>query len=212
MAWYQPLLLAVELSQDSAHPATVIPALQYGAIRCSWVSFHLTASIPSQHPCLLENCCLNHLTGCPLLCVVYKANTGKGTEKSVIIDISYAGNTHAATAASAPECKCCGCHQEWSPSHWSWEAGRLCQGNPEKFPSVLPKASAARAWTQHSTTCCGNSCICFYFLFSHFLHIPSPAPEVFLSNRHKNVSRRYNSTLLCWLFVMRTHVEIFSVI
>lgn len=103
MTWYQPLLLAVELSQDCAHPATVIPALRCRGIRCSWVSFRLTASISSQHLFLLEDCCLNHLTSCPLLCVVYKANIGKGTDKSVIIDTSYAWNTHAAMAASAPE-------------------------------------------------------------------------------------------------------------
>lgn len=104
MTWYQ--LLAAEFSQVCAHLATMIPALQCGGIRCSWDSFHLTAAMASQHPCLLADCCLNHFTssgGGPLLCVVYKANVGKGTEKSLIIDTSYAWNTCAATAASALE-------------------------------------------------------------------------------------------------------------
>lgn len=89
MTWYQPLLLAVELKQDCACLATVIPAVQCGGIRCSWVNFHLTLSILSQHSCLLNDCCLNHLIICPLPCVRYKANIEKCTERSVLIDTSY---------------------------------------------------------------------------------------------------------------------------
>lgn len=72
---YQLLLWAVELSQDFAHPPTVIFALQWG---CHWVSFHLngvcfiTASLPVKQS-LLEP---SHRLSSPLCCVQNKPRKG----------------------------------------------------------------------------------------------------------------------------------------
>lgn len=81
-------------------------------------------------------------------------------------------------------------------------------GEPCKSPSLFPKASAAGL----STPPLAVVILVFIFVFCLFLHISSSVPELFLSNQPKGISLRCDSVLLCWLFVMRTHVKIFSVI
>lgn len=205
---YQLLLLAVELSQDYAHPPTVIVVLQCGGVGCPWVSFHLsrvhfiTASL-SIKQLLLEP---SHRLSSPLCCVQNKHRKG------------YRGKCFN-------RCKLCLRHlcsySRFCP--WAWwckrgfhqellvmRAWKTVLGEPCKSPCP-PQSICCRSVDSANTIHCGTSCIYFDFLYSSFLYNPSPVPEFFLFSWHRNISHWSNRMLLCCLFVLRTHPDIFGV-
>lgn len=170
---YQLLLLALQLSQDYAHPPGVILALQCGGVGCPWVSFHLFHHSISVKQLLLEP---SHRLSSPLCCVQNKQRKGyRGKCCSKYKLYLKHPCSYSCFCSWAWWCKC-GFHQELL----LMRAWKTVLGEPCKSPCP-PQSICCRCVDSANTIHCGTSCIYFGFLYSPFLYNPSPIPESFLT-------------------------------